>query len=424
MTNTTDENLVGRRSLLEKTATLLGTAMLVGADPTGRAVAQETAGQTLPAAVPVLSGVTYRHIGRWEASRLNRILTVDAPAFLGFKVDYKPARNAVDLYRVVYPSVIPEKNNKPTMASGLIAVPADIGPSARLVSYQHGTVYGKREVPSFPEQSPETQLMISAFAGQGDILVGADYFGMGISDEPESYLVLGSQQQATADMIGAARAVLSARGIEAKGLYLAGWSEGGFVTMGLLERLESEGVAVTAAATASAPVDLFLALSGFLYFPRPNDAVWLNSIFVLSAFAYENYYDAPGLAGSLLNPAYLDDCRDFYLRKPMDIQRVPTDLRRLIRPEYFHKEYFMRSEYGRLAYRNQVFRWNIQTPTRNYYGEADEAITVGLGRLTMDYQKAMGNGKVDAVSAGSDATHRGTFARAVLGWSEWFEDLT
>lgn len=108
----------------------------------------------------------------------------------------------------------------------------------------------------------------------------------------------------------------------------------------------------------------------------------------------------------------------------MDIQRVPTDLRRLIRPEYFHKEYFMRSEYGRLAYRNQVFRWNIQTPTRNYYGEADEAITVGLGRLTMDYQKAMGNGKVDAVSAGSDATHRGTFARAVLGWSEWFEDLT
>ena len=96
MTNTTDENLVGRRSLLEKTATLLGTAMLVGADPTGRAVAQETAGQTLPAAVPVLSGVTYRHIGRWEAPRLNRILTVDAPAFLGFKVDYKPARNAVD----------------------------------------------------------------------------------------------------------------------------------------------------------------------------------------------------------------------------------------------------------------------------------------------------------------------------------------
>jgi len=182
------------------------------------------------------------------------------------------------------------------MTSGLIAIPADVGPSPRLVSYQHGTVYGKHEVPSFPDQSPETKLMIAAFAGRGDILIGADYFGMGLSDEPESYLVLGSQQQATADMIRGAHAVLADRGIQSKGLYLTGWLEGGFVTMGLLERLEGEDIAAKAAATASAPLDLFANLSGFLDFPRPNDASWINSIFVLSAFAYEHYYHAPGLA--------------------------------------------------------------------------------------------------------------------------------
>ena len=48
-----------------------------------------------------------------------------------------------------------------------------------MISYQHGTVYGKQEVPSFPDQSPETQLMIAQFAGQGYIVIGADYFGMG-----------------------------------------------------------------------------------------------------------------------------------------------------------------------------------------------------------------------------------------------------
>ena len=66
---------------------------------------------------------------------------------------------------MTYSSVIPERGNKPTIASGLLAIPEDSGTSLPLVSYQHGTVYGKQEVPSFPQQSPETQLMIAQFAG-------------------------------------------------------------------------------------------------------------------------------------------------------------------------------------------------------------------------------------------------------------------
>jgi len=424
MNESLQQNVVSRRSFLLKTATLVSAAVAANTVPTAQAAPLEMVSRPKQTLMPIASGVTYQQIGRWEVSRLNHILQVEAPAFTGFKVDYKPARNAVDLFRVVYPTVIPEQNNKPTIASGLIAIPADVGASARLVSYQHGTVYGKQEVPSFPEQSPETKLMIAAFAGRGDILLGADYIGMGLSGEPESYLVLGSQQQATADMIRAGQAVLADRSIQSRDLYLAGWSEGGFVTMGLLERLEDDGMAVKAAATASAPVDLFLAMSGYLFFPRPNDASWLNSIFVLSAFAYEYYYNAPGLAESLFYPKYIDACRNFYLRKPVDITKVPTDLHRLIRAEYFNPNYFMRSEYGRLVHRNEVFRWIVETPTRNYYGESDEAITVGLGKLAMNYQKAMGNINVEAISAGHDATHRGTFARAVLGWSNWFEETS
>lgn len=143
---------------------------------------------------------------------------------------------------------------------------------------------------------------------------------------------------------------------------------------------------------------------------------------MLSAFAFENYYGVPGLAESLLNPRYVADCRRFYERKPMNVKSVPTDLRLLIRREYFNPRYFMESEFGRLVHRSQVFRWVIQTPTRNYYGGADEAITVGLGRLAMDYQNGMGNKKVSAICAGADATHRGTFARAVREWSDWFAE--
>ena len=44
-----------------------------------------------------------------------------------------------------------------------------------MLSYQHGTVYGKTEVPSFPDQSGETQLALALFAAQGYLVIGADY---------------------------------------------------------------------------------------------------------------------------------------------------------------------------------------------------------------------------------------------------------
>ena len=372
--------------------------------------------------VQAASGVRYEFLERWDVDRLNQILEVETPAFAGIPVTYTPARNAVRLYRVTYPSVIPERGNKPTMATGLIAIPEGTDTNFPMVSYQHGTVYGKQEVPSFPEQSPETKLMIAQFAGQGYIVIGADYFGMGLSEEPEGYMVKGSHQQATYDMLMASRAVLDHLKLSSSKLYLAGWSQGGFVTMAFLEKLESAGVTVQAAATASAPIDVSVALNGFLSFPRENDAPWVTTLFILSSFAFENYYGVPGLARSLINDEYYEVSRKAYERKPIDATAIPTDLHKLVRPEYFDPEFFATSAYGRLVAEAQAYRWIIQTPVRNYYGEKDEAISTGLGRLAMTYQRAIGNGneRVEAVSTG-DTTHRGTFARAVPQWKTWFD---
>ncbi|MGJ5129681.1 alpha/beta hydrolase family protein [Bradyrhizobium oligotrophicum] len=372
--------------------------------------------------IHVSSDVSYEYLARWDVARLNTILTVDTSKFAGVSVTYTPARNAVRLYRVTYASVIPERGNKPITASGLLAVPETGETSLPMVSYQHGTVYGKQEVPSFPEQSPETQLMIAQFAGQGYLLVGADYFGMGISTEPEGYMVKASHQQATYDMLRASRAVLDQMKLTSARLDIAGWSQGGFVTMAFLEKLESAGVPVTAAATASAPVDVSVALNGFLSFPRKDDAAWVNSLFILSAFAFENYYAVPGLARSVISDSYYDVARKAYEREPFNVADVPTDLHKLLKPDYFDAEYFAASAYGRLVAQTQAYRWIIKTPVRNYYGETDEAISTGLGRLAMTYQQAIGagNSKVEAVSTGP-TSHRGTFATAVPQWKAWFD---
>jgi hypothetical protein len=378
----------------------------------------EAQNQSVP--IPVASGLKYELLARWDVDKLNRILKTDTPAFTGIPVEYSPARNAVRLYRITYPSVIPDRGNKPTTASGLIAVPDTGGTTFPLVSYQHGTVYGKQEVPSFPDQSPETQLMLAQFAGQGYVLIGADYFGLGQSSEPEGYMVKASHQQATYDMLLAAKAVLADLKISTTGLYLSGWSQGGFVTLAMLEKLESVGFPVKAAATASAPADVFVALNGFLNFPRKIDAAWVPTLFILSAFSFENYYGVPGLARSVLTDEFYDLARKAYERLPFDANAVPTDLHKIVRAEYYDPQFFASSAYGRLVAATQAYRWVIQTPVRTYYGEADEAIRTELGQLPRAYQKAIGNDRVEAISTG-ETSHRGTFAKAVPQWKAWFD---
>lgn len=370
-------------------------------------------------------GIQYQLIGHWDVERLNRILRSDFPEFAGVDVKYSPARNGVRLYRVTYRSIVPEQGNRAIVTSGLIAVPDVKGQAPRpMLSYQHGTVYGKEEVPSQPENSPETQLMLAQFGGQGYVVIGADYFGMGASPEPEGYMVKASHQQASHDMLLASRAILERMGVKTSQLFLGGWSQGGFVTMAFLEKLEAEGIDVAAAATASAPLDVFALLSGFLNFPRSIDAVWVNSTIILSSFAFEHYYGVPGLARSVINDAYYDVSRRAYERQPFDPKEIPTDLRQLVRADYFDPKFFAQSPYGKLAAQTNAYRWIYHTPVRNYYGEADEAISVGVGRLAMTYQQAIGNGnpKVTATSTGK-TSHRGTYAVAAPEWKIWFDSL-
>jgi len=180
----------------------------------------QTSSRTLPA------GVAYELIGEYDKARLDKVLGDELQTFLGESQvrgeytgnTFPPARNAVKLYRVRYPSVVPEFGNRPTVASGLVAIPQTGNEAGSrtmpVVSYQHGTVFDKDAVPSRPERSSETRIMIARFAAQGYVVIGADYFGRGDSDLPDSYLVKGSTQQATFDMLGAARDVLKDLGVK------------------------------------------------------------------------------------------------------------------------------------------------------------------------------------------------------------------
>lgn len=254
-------------------------------------------------------------IGQYDVPQLKRILTQETPAFTGLAVAYTPARHPGKLYRITYLSVIPERGNRPTPASDLIAIPKTADKALPEVSYQHGTVFSKQAVPSFPEESPETRLMIAQFAGQGYGVIGApDYFGMGTSTEKE--------------------------GIRMKELCGTGWSQGGVVSMAFLEKLESAGIAVRVAATASAQCDALVMLHGLLSFPRKIDAPWVSTMFILSAFSLEEYHGIPGLARALFTAEQYEITRKIHAKEPVDEKDFPGDLRKLIRSEYLDPQKF------------------------------------------------------------------------------------
>ena len=263
----------------------------------------------------VSSGVRYMHMGDYSVERLNTILSTEVAGFSSFKIQYPQAANGVSLYKVQYATVIPEQGNKPTLASGLVAVPKTAQKKLPVVSYQHGTVFTRTAVPSRPEESDETRIVTARLAGHGYVVIAADYIGKGDSTEPDSYMVREATVQACVDMLFAARAVLADLGITEDGLFLSGWSQGSWSTQQFRHRLESLKVPVKAAATAATPTDLYLLLTRWINNPTALDATWLAGSVILFTHSYAHYYDMPGLPQTVIKPEYEAACRDFYENK-------------------------------------------------------------------------------------------------------------
>lgn len=394
------------------------------------------------------------------AAELNRMLDQERAGFIagmtpGAGYELPPvstAANDVELYAVRYDSHVPEQGNRKVSATGLVALPV-LKDRARLplISYQHGTVFGKYEVPSFAflpsntsnyphyEGSYETRYMAGLFAGNGYALMAADYFGMGGDAQgAEAYFVKASTQQAEYDLYLDTLAFLTSKGIAPAELFIGGWSLGGLNTTGFLERLEAEGVAVTAAFTASAPSDPFAALSGLMFHPRPGiDAPWLNTIMALTVFSFESYLGPADLSQQTLDPAVHDDLAAIYTRSFDGQEGLKAILERLgarplaeyLKPELRDPVRFGNSAYGKLLAAAETYRQNFAAPLRMYYGTEDEVIKVMIGQLGAIYQAVLiGNladqseNRVEALAV-KGANHRLTFVHAAPAAKAWMDGL-
>jgi len=107
--------------------------------------------QTTNPFTKVPSGTEYQYLGTYDLNKMYSIFNKELEEFLSgglmtfadFKGQFSTPKYPVKLYRVYYNSVIPEFDNKRTLTSGLVAIPDNGKDSMPMVSYQHGTVFGK-----------------------------------------------------------------------------------------------------------------------------------------------------------------------------------------------------------------------------------------------------------------------------------------
>lgn len=148
-----------------------------------------------------------------------------------------------------------------TTASGGIMVPsgdnAECQGERPVLLYAHGTSTDKNKNMASP-QDGEAALVAAMYAAQGYIVVAPNYAGYEASTLPyHPYLNLEQQAQDVVDALTAARKGFTAVGaIAGPALFVAGYSQGGYVSMAAQRKMQLDGTPVTAGAHLSGPYAL------------------------------------------------------------------------------------------------------------------------------------------------------------------------
>jgi pimeloyl-ACP methyl ester carboxylesterase len=324
----------------------------------------------------------------------------------------------VETYTIVYNTVY---KGEPVEASGLIMVPKEMVEAAPLVSLQHGTIFRKDEAPSVRGGFQGVEF----FASAGYVTLMPDYLGYGSSSHIFHPYYDSEHSAATViDLIKAAKEFLAKEEVAFnEELFLAGYSEGGYVTLAAAKEIETDpihGLSVTAIAAGAGGYDLtemltsitssdYYAYPGYLAFVLKSYHHTYGWKMPLSHFFREKYADAilkfvDGEHGggyinsqltthvpSLFNPSFLENL-------------AKTD---------------GETELKNALILNSTAGWKTDTPVRLYHGTRDEIIPFQNSEKTLANFKAAGSDGV-TLTAIPNGTHGSSFEPMLRDFIPWF----
>jgi pimeloyl-ACP methyl ester carboxylesterase len=286
---------------------------------------------------------------------------------------------AVQAYRMTY--LTQDVDGREVLASALIALPVKPANSlSPVLSYQHGTITKQAEAPSnLPGlASPEVVL-----ASQGYIVQSADYVGYGASKTSvHPYLLAAPSAAAVIDLMTAAKYWrLTQRILDNKQLFLAGYSEGAYVSMATQKALQV-GTSVHRADVVS------VAAGGGPY----NVARTLDE-------ALKQVSAASPLLGGLLNPGFLkflSEADRKNVRDQLLVQLLGGTSEASFSPTFI--DYYLADNRTALEAFSNVDDWRPTVPVNLFHGVDDRTVSYLVSSGTLQTMQSKGAANLVALT--------------------------
>ena len=341
----------------------------------------------------------------------------------GYGIMSKNLHSGISIYSINYNTLLGK--NK-IIASGLLMLPDDMRRPLPIASLHNGTTFLKSEAPSVAIESTYTGFEF--FASSGYITVVPDYIGYGISaDSVHPYYDAQSSASCVIDLLWAVKEYIMLHGIPTNNkLFMAGYSEGGYITLAALrawEQLSTAPFQMAAVAAGAGGFDLLTMLAalstGHTKHIQPAYIAYLIWAYVktygwnkpLNYFFNEPYATLiPELFSGNHSKEYIND-------------RLGTDLGRLFHPDFYtNLKGRGEMELKKALYANSLSDWCPQSTLRLYHGLEDEVIPYQNTEYT--YQKFLEKGaKYTIYIPLVGTTHHGTLIPMLASAKPWFDSI-
>ncbi|MEW6507730.1 MAG: lipase family protein [Bacteroidota bacterium] len=324
----------------------------------------------------------------------------------------------VEVYKVVYRTR--DWKGNLVIASGAVYIPKgkDV---LSLISLHHGTQTKRDNVASV---NPLIGVDGLIAASLGYFALVPDYLGLGESGSIHPYHHQKSSAESVIDFIRAGRSLARTKNLRLNGqVFLAGYSEGGYVTLAALKEIEQHyrnEFSVAASAPMAGAYDLTLTARTIIQKQTYNQPSYLAFFFA----AYDNIYDWNRL-NQIFNSPYAERIPSLFngTKSTTEINgQLTTSLSQLFKQSFINGFLHGSEPVVISAFEtNSLLNWTPSTPIRFYHGDNDEYVPYINSVSARNYFRSKG-ANVDLVTI-PGGTHASSVLPSVVGAIDWFETI-
>ncbi|MBX7124882.1 MAG: alpha/beta hydrolase [Cyclobacteriaceae bacterium] len=336
--------------------------------------------------VPVVLDTYTNTLGR-SAGELKTYLGAS-----GLNLDLSSLKYDVEIYSITYKTTY---KSSTVIASGLVMLPKTTA-AVPMVSFHHGTIAAHDEAPSALPLNSTELLLYTALASPGFIAVVPDFLGFGSSSSMlHPYYVREVSTTTIIDMLKAARELAIQKDVNFSGnLMLAGYSQGGYMTMATHRAIEKDGLpgfSLVASFPAAGGYDVKGMQEYFFAQTTYDQPFYLAFV----ASAYKSYYGWAQPLSDMFQQPYADRMSTIFdgNHSGSEINAQLTNVvADLVTPDLLANiDNDPKYQYVVTAFEsNSLVDWKPSKPVFMYHGDAD--VTVPYQNSVDSYNKLIANG--------------------------------